>query len=359
MKKIMLLIILVLIFPTKTNALEYEVKLSGEDTISSKPNNPEDLNRAYTSLFIDITNFENIDSFTMYVKFDKNLIGLNTCNLFNYISEGCYITNDKTVFYNYKYNDGYSKYFNNYRFYRVGFMPIDTTPDSGTTTVEVSFENAKDKNQNPITIKSSSKTYTFRKPGMIFKSNDNESTNSNTLNEDEKNNNNDDIINYNNENNTSTDSTNQKSNNNYINKLKIENYDIDFNKDKNNYTIDINNDINKLNIEVILDDSKATYKIIGEDDLKANNYEVYIDVISESGKKNTYIIKTNITNDTINTINKDNEVIEYEDNEKNFIQKINKKHFVIAGISFIFIILIIAIISHINNKKIDKMFKGL
>lgn len=343
MKKIILFIMLITIFPIKINALEYESKLSGDNTISSMPDNENEKNRAYKNLYINITNIENIKSFDMYVKYDNSLIGLSTCNLLNYIGGGCSITSNKEVYYQYKHSNGYNDMFSTNDFYRVGFSPKESTPETGTTTVEVYFKNAIDKDSNPITIKSSSKTYTFTKFGFYLNKDNNT---------DETNN----IITENNEliTDTGTDII-IKSNNNYINKLEIKNHVIDFNKEINNYSIKTDNNINTLDISVDLEDDNATYEIIGADDLKVNNYKVLIIVTSESGIRNTYIINIKNDNNDEEKINTPSTEIVNKNNKINF----NKDYLVYGIITLLFIILIIAIISYFNNKRIDKSFKGL
>jgi len=337
--KFILLITLCFILPINIKALEYESKLSGENTISSMPDNEQNLIRTYKNLYIDITNIENIDSFNMYIKYDKEVMGLTTCNLLNYIAEGCHITSAKEIYYQYKHSDGYNNLFDNYNLYRVGFRPINTTPEAGTTTIEVYFKNATDKGGNPITIKSSSMTYNFTKYGMIFKDNNKEEETENTP----------------------TNDNIEKSNNNFIKSLEIKDYTIDFDKYINNYRITIDENINNLDINFSLEDPKATYKITGAEDLKENNYKVSIEVTSESGEKNTYTITTKIKNSTINeneTIieNEENTEIIPNDNKK---IKIKKEHIIIAILSIILIAIIITIINNKNNSKMNKMFEGL
>lgn len=332
-----LLITLFLILPINTKALEYESKLSGENIFSSMPDNEENLFRKYRNLYIDITNIETIDSFNMYIKYDKDIMGLTTCNLLNYIGEGCHITSAKEVYYEYKHSKGYNELFNNYNFYRVGFKPTSTTPEAGTTTVEVYFKNAIDINGNPITIKPSTMTYTIVKNGIILNTNNKEEENITT---------NDNI---------------EKSNNNFIKSLEIKDYTIEFDKYINNYRITIDENINNLDIKFSLEDEKATYKITGADNLKENNYTVSIEVTSESGEKNVYTITSKINNTTINN-NKN--IIEKEENTEIIPKdtkkiKIKKEHIIIAILSIILITIIITIINNKSNNKMNKMFEGL
>ena len=168
-QKITLLIIFILILPTKTNALEYTCTLSGNDKINSKSNDSNINLRSITPLNINISNINNISSFTVYIQYDNELIGVNTCNLLNYIGSGCSTTSDRKIFYEYKYSDTYLNLFDKYNLYTVSFMPKASTPESGKSEVKVYFENAKDIEGNSITINNCNKTYNFSKPGMIFK----------------------------------------------------------------------------------------------------------------------------------------------------------------------------------------------
>lgn len=350
MKKIILFIMLIFIFPIKISALEYNSILSGDETISVVPDDSEVSSRLYRNLYINITNIENISSFDMYIKYDNSLIGLSTCNLLNYISTGCHMSSNKEVYYQYRYSDGYSSMINNYNFYRVGFMPIESTPDSGTTTVEVYFKNAKDKDSNPITIKSSNKTYTFSKYGMSIKKNEEDNSEKQTENNNEQPTND-------NSNNLTIETITKKSDNNYINKLEIKNYNLNFLKDKNDYSIEIDNEVNNLDITVILDDNNSTYEIIGTNDLKANNYKVSIEVTSESGIKNIYTINAKIKNENKTEENILTPSAEIKEDTKKIT--FNKNYLIYSSIGLLLIILIITFISYINNKKIDKSFKGL
>lgn len=162
-KKFLLLVIILLLIPTKVLGLTYTSSLSGDNTIFAKSDS-EALNmRARTSMFIDVSNLENISYLELYVSYDNNLVGLSTCNSFNFIGGGCTITSDKKVFHDYR---GVSSYVNQYHFYTVTFMYKDKTPKSGTTTVNVSFKNAKDLDGNSISISPSSKIYNFSESYM-------------------------------------------------------------------------------------------------------------------------------------------------------------------------------------------------
>ncbi len=162
-KKFLIIVFISMLFlmPIKVLGLTYSSSLSGNDTIFAKSDNNNSNMKARTSLYIDVSNLENISYLELYVSYDTNLVGISTCNSFNYIGGGCGITNDKKVYYIYKYNNGLSEYINKYHLYTVTFMYTNSTPTSGSTNVSVSFKNAKDKEGNSISISSSSKTYNF------------------------------------------------------------------------------------------------------------------------------------------------------------------------------------------------------
>lgn len=76
---------------------------------------------------------------------------------------------------------------------------------------------------------------------------------------------------------------------NKLKSLKIDGYTIKFDPDINNYDLKIKRNTTKLNIEVETNSEKAVYEIIGNSNLK-NKSKIEIDVTSESGETNAYII---------------------------------------------------------------------
>lgn len=128
-----------------------------------------------------------------------------------------------------------------------------------------------------------------------------------------------------------------KSDNNYLKDLIIDNYNINFNKDKNSYDIKLEDNINKLDIKCILEDESAKYEIKGNNNLKDNTH-VYINVISESGKKNTYVIN----------IKKDIEAVSTKLD--------NKVKIIIFIISIIIILIFILFILHkLKERNLDNI----
>lgn len=78
------------------------------------------------------------------------------------------------------------------------------------------------------------------------------------------------------------------SNNNYISKLTITGYNLNFNKDILKYNLKIKKE-KRLDINIGLEDSKSKYKIIGNDNLK-NNSIIKIIVTAEDNTTRTYEI---------------------------------------------------------------------
>ena len=104
MKKILNLVVLFIMFVpfNKVLALDYNVSLSGRDTFPSR-NTSVDKYSQIVDFYVDISNLENIGSLTLNIQYDSNLIGINTCNLFNYIVGGC-PGSKGNLYYNYKYS---------------------------------------------------------------------------------------------------------------------------------------------------------------------------------------------------------------------------------------------------------------
>ena len=97
----------------------------------------------------------------------------------------------------------------------------------------------------------------------------------------------------------STDNTdNTVYRNTYLIDIKINNYDISFDKDIYEYELTIK-DEDKLDIEPMLMDNSSKYSIIGNNKLK-NGSVIEIKVIAENNDKKTYKIKINKKDDNNN-----------------------------------------------------------
>ncbi len=142
-----------------------------------------------------------------------------------------------------------------------------------------------------------------------------------------------------------------KSNNNYLNKLEIEGYNINFDKNKNDYSIQLKDEDNTLKINTEAEDKKASINIIGADDLKSNNYKVIIKVTSENNEERIYQI--NAYNKKENMVYKN----KTENKKNNF--KFNIKYIIIIGVILLSLIIILTIIYKLKDKKIDKALNEL
>lgn len=149
--------------------------------------------------------------------------------------------------------------------------------------------------------------------------------------------------------------TQTKSNNTNLSKLEIQNYQIDFNKDKKEYELTVGADVNKIIISAEAEDSKAIARVKGADDLNASGNKVTIEVLAEDNSTSTY---------TINIIHKDeakNKEIKSKPKQEikiNVDKKILKLMLGILG--GIILIIIIIFLSTINKRrKLNKMFNDL
>ncbi len=148
--------------------------------------------------------------------------------------------------------------------------------------------------------------------------------------------------------NSSTNTT--KSNNKNLKSIEIEGYTLDFKTEKKFYDLEIAKDVNSLNIKVVPEDSRATYKIIGNDDLKANDYRVSIEVTSEAGNQSIYVIKAKVKSDTLT---------KEDQNKKSFNFQISKKFLLMIALICAFLIGIFIIIKIIIHKKDRRLEKDL
>ena len=81
--------------------------------------------------------------------------------------------------------------------------------------------------------------------------------------------------------------------NNYLAKLEIKDYEIDFNKEILEYSITVDNDVDSLDIVAIAEDSRSNVTIYGNSNFKEGENIVKIEVKSPDGSSRTYIIKVN------------------------------------------------------------------
>lgn len=79
-----------------------------------------------------------------------------------------------------------------------------------------------------------------------------------------------------------------KSTNNYLSKLEIEGYEIDFNKDTLEYSIKVSSDVETLDITAVAEDSNARVNIYGNSNFKEGENKVTVVVTAEDGSERTY-----------------------------------------------------------------------
>lgn len=84
-----------------------------------------------------------------------------------------------------------------------------------------------------------------------------------------------------------------KSTNNYLSKLEIEGYEIDFNKDTLEYSIKVASDVETLDITAVAEDSSARVNIYGNSNFKEGENKVTVVVTAEDGSERTYTITVN------------------------------------------------------------------
>ena len=151
-----------------------------------------------------------------------------------------------------------------------------------------------------------------------------------------------------------------KSTNNYLSKLKIEGYEIDFNKDTLEYSIKVASDIETLDITAVAEDSSARVNIYGNSNFKEGENKVTVVVTAEDGSERTYTI-------TVNKETKE-EVAESNDTEEKNNNQLEKTVIIILIILVIIGLLYlifkkddendIVVISSSLNKKDDKNTKN-
>ena len=158
-----------------------------------------------------------------------------------------------------------------------------------------------------------------------------------------------------NDNNIDTNIDNTKSNNNYLSKLEIDDYPIDFYKRTNEYNIEVNKGLNKLLVTAELEDKSALLEIIGADNIKANNNQVKVVVTAENGSKNTYTINVSYEDDIKKKSLSDINIIK---KIKDFF--LDNKMYIFIGMGVILLIIIVGIvINKISDNKLGDKFDNL
>ena len=145
-----------------------------------------------------------------------------------------------------------------------------------------------------------------------------------------------------------TNTTNIDKKNNHLKELKIEGYEIEFDKYKSIYEIEVPNTVNQLKITATPESSKAKVSITGADNLQESNGKVLIEVKPNEGDSKLYII--NVTNLEEEIQKKENDFTITEDQIE-----LGKKILIGIAIVIIVMFIIIRIRDRIVEKNIDKL----
>ena len=150
----------------------------------------------------------------------------------------------------------------------------------------------------------------------------------------------------NNKNNSNVSSTNSSNNSKKVSKLKnlnVENYNLNFQEDKDTYTLKVANEIDKVNI-LAEGDKNSIITGLGSKNLEigSNKYEILVTTKDKEDK----IYNIEIIRESISTENKEDEELEKAENVSNSNEKeskINYKTIILGGaiINFIGLILFI------------------
>ena len=301
MKKVLFIILVLFSFIGAINASDYSCEIVGDDIIYSNSNKTSYIN-------VNITNVEDLLSFRMYIKYNNKKFDVDTCQFLNYTTSSCSLrTNDNSlIFYDYLYNKDYS--LKDYPFFYANFKSNENTPNTGTTTISVYFEDVKDKNNKSITIDKCEKKLSFEEG--------------------------------NGEIDVKTDTFN----------ISIDGYNFEFDENTYEYNLDVKSEVNSLDIKV---ESPDSYKYIvnGATDLNSFGNKVTIDVTTPDNNNVTY---------TINVIREKTEIetTNIKENIKDNLKNIKKYLPYILGVIVILLIIII-IIKKKDNNKMDKYLKDL
>ena len=150
----------------------------------------------------------------------------------------------------------------------------------------------------------------------------------------------------NNKNNSNVSSTNSSNNSKKVSKLKnlnVENYNLNFQEDKDTYTLKVVNEIDKVNI-LAEGDKNSIITGLGSKNLEtgSNKYEILVTTKDKEDK----IYNIEIIRESISTENKEDEELEKAENASNSNEKeskINYKTIILGGAIIIFIGLLLFI----------------
>ena len=149
-----------------------------------------------------------------------------------------------------------------------------------------------------------------------------------------------------------------KSNNNFLQTLKVKDYELtpEFDKQTLEYTLNLPSNVKEITVEAKADDDKAKIEGIGVRKITENKTDYRVDVTSESGTVRTYIIKINgskpkeetkveenktETSNVVEAFNSYNNIDNTIDTKKVNTEETNLKYIIIVGIIFVIIVIMI------------------
>lgn len=146
---------------------------------------------------------------------------------------------------------------------------------------------------------------------------------------------------------------------NNLKSLKVEGYDLTFKEDKTTYDLIVGEEVEGITINAVPSSSAATVSITGNENLKAGDNEVKVNITAENGEVKSYTInvfkKGEVKEDTNNTSKEDKKETKNNDNKgTKEDKKTNLLSFniwtIIALILFILNAILLVIIKKLNNK---------
>lgn len=153
---------------SNVKATDYVCQLSGDNKIilpSKKFSGKYGHYYDGGKLEINVTNIEDIASFTIYIEYDPKKVWPFNCHLFNIADGGCPVTGPDTgiVWKQYKSysRDNYMEELKKYSLFYVSFAANDTYSSLEAMKIKVSFQDAIDRDGNSITIEPCTRTFEF------------------------------------------------------------------------------------------------------------------------------------------------------------------------------------------------------
>lgn len=158
-----------------------------------------------------------------------------------------------------------------------------------------------------------------------------------------------------------------KSNNNYLTSLKVNEYELtpEFERQTLEYNINVPNNVKEITIEAVSDDENAKIDGNGKIELKENQTTYRVDVTAESGTVRTYLIKVNAqekedeNNEEENLIETSKVVEEYNADKNNIENSSNEEKIIPNDKIILAVLIILCVIIIISGfKKYNNKHKG-